>query len=87
MIKFNKHNVTNGTEKARVTYSAFRMVSTGQECVTLYAKSWEDGRVLGAIFADEYENNTDTMTDYFETGRVRIVKGHPLYAMALERAA
>lgn len=86
MIKFNKHNVTNGTAKARVTYSAFAMVTTGQECVTLYAKGFLDGRTLGDIFCTEYENNTDSMTDYFEAGRVRILKGHPLYAAALERA-
>jgi hypothetical protein len=86
MIKFNKHNVTNGTVKARVTYSAFKMVSTGEECVTIYAKDWMSGRVLGAIFDAEYENNSDMMTDYFEKGRVRILKGNPLYAAAYQRA-
>jgi hypothetical protein len=81
-IKFHKHYVTNGTTKARVHYSAFRMVTTGQDCVTLYAKSYDDGRKLGAILADGYENNTDTMTDYFEKGRARILAGQPLYEAA-----
>jgi len=86
-IKFNKHNVTNGSDKARVTYSAFKMVSTGEDCVTIYAKDFQSGRALDFIFADGYENETDSQTDYFEKGRVRIRAGHPLYAAAYERAA
>ena len=86
MIKFNKHNVTNGASKARVTYSAFKMISTGQDCVTVYAKSGLEGRTLGDMFNAEYENNSDMMTDYFEAGRVRILSSNPLYAAALERA-
>ena len=86
MIKFNKHNVTNGTSKARVTYSAFKMISTGQDCVTIYAKSGHEGRTLSDMFGAEYENNSDMMTDYFEAGRVRILSNNPLYAAALERA-
>ena len=85
-IKFMKHYVTNGTIKARVFYSAHQMVSTGENCVTLYAKNWREGRELALILGDSYENNTDTMSDYFEDGRARIKAGHPLYAAALERA-
>ena len=86
MIKFQKHYVTNGAVKARVSYSAFRMSTTGQNCVTLYAKDFDAGRALADIFDDGYENNTDMMTDYFEKGRVRILEGQPLYAAALARA-
>lgn len=84
-IKFQKHYVTNGTIKARVHYSAFKMTTTGQDCVTLYAKDYEDGRKLANIIGDGYENNTDLMTDYFEKGRVRITSESPLYAAALAR--
>ena len=84
-IKFQKHYVTNGSVKARVHYSAFRMVTTGQQCVTLYAKNYADGNLLSEIFSDGYENNTDTMTDYFEKGRVRILADHPLYEQAIAR--
>lgn len=86
-IKFQKHYVTNGTVKARVHYSAFKMTTTGQNCVTLYAKNYDDGRRLADIFADGYENNTDLMTDYFEKGRVRVLEGQPLYAAALARCS
>lgn len=84
-IKFQKHYVTNGTTKARVHYSAFKMTTTGQDCVTLYAKGYADGRLLAQIFDDGYENDTDLMTEYFEKGRVRIIKGQPLYEAALAR--
>jgi hypothetical protein len=85
MVKFQKHYVTNGQIKARVHYSAFRMVTTGQECVTVYARSYEDGNKLAEILGETYENNTDIMTDYFEKGRARIMKGDPLYEAALAR--
>lgn len=85
MVKFQKHYVTNGTVKARVHYSAFTMASTGQDCVTLYAKTHGDGRKLAEIIEEGFEDNTDLMTDYFEKGRVRIIKGSEHYAAALER--
>lgn len=86
MIKFQKHYVTNGTLKSRVHYSAFR-THGGQNCVTLYAKRYEDGPVLAEIFDSGYENNTDMMSDYFEKGRVRIFEGQDLYEQALARAS
>lgn len=87
MIRFQKHFVTNGAIKARVSYSQFNMASTGQPCVTLYAKSYDDGRALAEILNDEYENNTDSQTDYFELGRARILSNSPLYAAAAMRCA
>jgi len=86
-IRFTKHYVTNGSIKARVHYSAFRMTTTGQDCVTLYAKEWTDGRLLAQLFDEGYENNSDLVSDYFEKGRVRILADSPLYAAALARAA
>jgi hypothetical protein len=87
MLKFQKHYVTNGTIKARVHYSNFFMNSTGQECVTLYAKSYQDGSLLAQIFDDGYENNTDTSTDYFEKGRVRLLPDSPFFDDAKARCA
>ena len=84
MIKFNKHNVTD-TEtkiKARVLYSLDNRVD-GRKCVTIYAKDYD--RSLGKIF-NEYENDTDTMTDYFDAGRVILFEDHPLYKQARGRA-
>ena len=91
-IKFMKHYVTNGTEKARVHYSEgeiyadVKLGMTGgtRKCVTLYAKDWQDGRKLGSMF-ENYQNDTDTSTDYFETGRVRLFHGDTMYDAALAR--
>lgn len=82
MIKFNKHYVTNGTIKARVFYSR-AVLSNGRDCVTLYAKDYIGD--LGRIFRENYENNTDSMTDYFEKGEVRIYADSPLWAAACAR--
>jgi hypothetical protein len=85
MIKFNRFNVSNGTDKARVHYSLDNRVD-GRACVTIYAKDYD--RALGRIFVEgnDYRNETDTMTDYFEKGRVVLFEAHPLYAVARVRA-
>lgn len=85
MIKFNKFNVTNGTDKARVHYCLDNRTDR-RECVTIYAKDYD--RSLGRVFADseDYQNNTDTQTDYFDKGRVVLFADHPLYAAARARA-
>ena len=84
MIKFQKYYVTNGTAKARVWYSKDNRTD-GRTCVTIYSKDYD--RALGDIFSgDEYINNTDTMTDYFDKGRVVLFENHPLFAAARVRA-
>lgn len=85
MIKLMKHYVTDGVRKARVHYS-HAVLTNGKEAVTLYAKDYESGRMLGEMFSESYENNTDIMTDYFEKGRVRIYKDNPLFSKAIERS-
>jgi hypothetical protein len=85
MIKFNKYNVTD-TEtkiKARVFYSIDNRID-GKKCVTLYAKDYD--RALGKIFSNEYKNESDSMTDYFDEGHVVLFENHPLYTSARERA-
>ena len=84
MIRFMKHYVTDGEHKARVHYSHARL-NCGNLCVTLYAKDYTNE--LHKVFHSGYENNTDTMTDYFEKGRVRIFSDNPLYPAALSRCS
>ncbi len=81
-LKFNKHNVTNGTTKARVHYSLDNRTDR-RACVTIYAKDY--GHALGALF-DNYTNDTDTQTDYFDKGRVVLFADSPHYAAARARA-
>lgn len=84
MIKMMKHYVTDGQHKARVLYSHGTLID-GRECVTLYAKDYT--RDLGRIFPSRYQNDTDTMTDYFDEGHVRIFPNDPLFEAAKARAA
>lgn len=96
-VRFMKHFVTNGEAKARVSYSASKNHAPGYvyergvtptfiNVVTLYAKSFDDGRALGRVLGDEYTNATDIMSDLFDEGHATIPEGHPLYAAALKRA-
>jgi len=82
-IQFHKHYITDGTTKARVHYSAYNMTSTGQACVVLYAKSFDDGNKLAEILPIEYENESDMQSDYMEKGRARILNTNPLYDAAM----
>ena len=84
---FGKHfakNVETGI-KARIFYSLDNR-SDRKSCVTLYAKSYEDGHTLKTIFTDAYINNSDSMTDYFEEGRVVLFEDHPAYKDARSMA-
>ena len=91
-IRFLAHCVKKGSLKVRCRYSmgeVWSIDSQGKritvEAVTIYAKDYEHD--MAEIFSGFlYENNTDTMTDYFEKGRVCLKKGHPLYQSALKRA-
>ena len=82
MIKFNLHNVTDGTHKARVRYSLDNHTS-GRPCVTLYGKDY--GHALDKIFSDAV-NDSDSLTDYCETSRVRLFPEHPHYQAARQAA-
>lgn len=85
MIKLNLYNVTDTAtgEKVKVHYSAGERTD-GRIAVTIYEKN--HGRKLGRIFKGEAVNNSDSMTDYFETSRVVLFEDHPLYPAALEAA-
>jgi len=86
MIKLNRYNVTDTVTKikARVHYSHSHLINDARDCVTLYAKDYD--RNLGRIFGDQYHNDTDAMTDYFDKGRVRIFEDNALFPLALARA-
>jgi len=79
MIKFNQNNVTDGTAKARVSYSVCKKHNDPRQCVTIYAKEY--GRQLSPIF-DDVSNDTDMMTDYFEKDRITFFEGDKYYAEA-----
>jgi hypothetical protein len=81
-IKFNKFNVTDGTDKARVWYNLDNRYD-GRKSVNISDKDY--GHALSRVFAEidvNYRNETDTMTDYFDKGRATIFEDHPLYVQA-----
>jgi len=82
-IKFMKFFVTDGTNRVKVYYSLDNR-GDKRPCVTLYEKDY--GQDLGKLFPDNYKNDTDIMTDYFDTGRVTLFADHPLYTAARARA-
>lgn len=84
MIKFRKYFVSNEEFKARVRYSIGNRID-GRKCVTLYAKDWT--RELGKIFKDHYKNETDSMTDYFDEGKVTFFENDAHYETALKIAS
>lgn len=79
-IKFNRHNVRNITTgaKCRVRYSLDNRADR-RKVVTIYSKSILEN--LAPVFG-QAENNTDSLTDYFESDRVRLFEDHPLYTQA-----
>ena len=88
IVRFNKHNVVN-TEtknKARVFYSLDNRVD-GRKCVTLYAKDVLEK--LGKVFENtqtKVKNDSDSMTDYFESDKVVLFEDSPFYESARKRA-
>lgn len=85
MLKFNKHNVrTVGTKQvSRVFYTLDGRVDN-KPCVTIYAKDYDHN--LAKQFPEFYLNETDSMTDYFEKGRVTLFEDSKHYEAARTRA-
>lgn len=79
-VKFMAHFVEGNGVKARVWYSAH---SGG---VSIYSKDYD--RKLGKAVEGSglvYKNDTDTMTDYFDKGRVEVRLGSEHYAAVKAR--
>ncbi len=82
-IKFQKYAVVSAGMKARVHYSLDNRTD-GRKCVTIYAKDYSDKLYL--VLPQDYTNNTDLQTDYFEKGTVRLFEDSPYYPAARARA-
>lgn len=81
MIKLMKHYATNGKIKARCWYH--RSPIKDRDCVTIYAKDYT--REFDEIFQNT-ENDSDSMTDYFEKSRFRVYPDSPLWEQAVARS-
>lgn len=80
-IKFFYNGIKiNGENKLiRCFYSLDNSTRESGPCVTIYAKGY-GAELPGDLFA--VENDTDIMTDYFDTDSATLTPAHPLYAYA-----
>lgn len=81
-LQFNKYYVTDGINKARVSYSPHIMRSNNKKCITLYEKGYD--KSFTDVF-DSFEDDTDIMTDYFDTRKVRITEDMKEFSPLLEK--
>lgn len=81
-IKVLKHGLRVDGKYIPCWYSDSELIGNYPKgTVTVYASSYCD-----KLPADlRPENDTDTMTDYFEKDRARIYPNHPLYADIVKR--
>jgi len=79
-LAFCVKNTETG-KTARVHYSLDNRTD-GRKCVTVYARDY--GHAIGEIFngVASYKNDTDSMTDYFDKGTVRIFETDGIYTEA-----
>jgi hypothetical protein len=63
----------------KVNYSEGALLNHPEGTITIYARDYIrfSAEVREAFTV---ENNSDSMTDYFEQDRIRVVPSHPLYA-------
>ncbi len=79
-MKFYWNGIKAEGEKLwRAFYSDASLCHHPAGTLTIYARDYH--RAPAAIRAAfQVENNSDMMTDYFETDLIRVLPGHPLYA-------
>ncbi len=81
ILKFNKHNMVHTTEdgvkiKCSVVYASY----TGEELSIYPRHSMRFPKEFSKVFT--IENNTNSMTDYFEDDRIFLKKDHKHYTAA-----
>jgi hypothetical protein len=75
-VRFLKHGVKDSNGKYfPCWYCRVTLIGDDRPCVTLYAKKCS----VGLPAELQPINNSDSMTDYFETDRVRFFEGSPEY--------
>lgn len=80
MLKFFYNGIKdNGGKLQKCWYSKGAYINLPEDTITIYAKGYT-GLSKGIREAFNVENNSDGMTDYFETDRIRVFPSHPLYA-------
>jgi len=73
----------NGGELQKASFSNGRLIGFPERTVTIYAKNYR-GFSAEICAAFDVQNDSDVMTDYFETDRIRVKPDHPLYAQVVD---
>lgn len=73
----------NGGKLQRAFLSIGGLANHPDGTITIYARDYS-GFSAEVRAAFKVENNSDMMTDYFETDTIRVMPSHPLYAQVLE---
>lgn len=71
-----------GAKLQRVFYSTGALRSYPAGTITIYGRDYE-GFSAKVCECFAVQNDSDTMTDYFEKDRIRVTPSHPLYAAVL----
>lgn len=78
-LKFVWNGIKGSDGKLQAaSYSNGPLINYPAGTLTIYAKNY---RRFSAEVAEAFtiENNSDSMTDYFEEDHIRVLPGHPLY--------
>lgn len=70
---------TKGAKLQKCWYSGGELLRHPAGTITIYARDYSHfSDKVRACF--KVENDTDTMTDYFDNDRIRVIPSHPLYS-------
>ena len=78
LFYYNGIKDAKGGKLQKCWYSSGELRSYPAGTITIYARDYcRFSAKVNACFA--VENDTDTMTDYFDDDKIRVIPGHPLY--------
>lgn len=75
-IKISAKLITADGKRCGVTFGLGPYLTLPADTITIYPRNAFPAEVRKYF---EIENNSDSMTDYFEAGRIRVFPAHPLY--------
>jgi len=84
MLQFQAHGIKTSKGVEKCTYMLSSLISGGK-CITIYSSKTSCSRFSPEVHqAFDIKNDTDMMTDYFESDLFRVFPSHPLFAEVVE---
>lgn len=83
-LKFFYNGIkVNGGALQKCSYSISTLISYPAGTITIYGKNYERfSKEIREAFT--VENDTDSMTDYFDNDFIRVMPDHPLYSQIVD---